>query len=104
MDVPGDPRTTYIARMDWAANSSDELVLQHLNRLQNRDEVMLADARTGKVRAVLDESGRRRGSTSSTTSNWIDGGKSVHLDLSERDGWRHLYVGADRDGGIRRSW
>ncbi len=43
MDVPGDPRDHYIARMDWAGDST-ELVLQHLNRLQNRDEVMLADA------------------------------------------------------------
>ena len=32
MAVPGDPRNNYIARMEWAA-SSDEIVLQHLNRL-----------------------------------------------------------------------
>ena len=32
--VPGDPRNNYIARLEWAASSS-EVVLQHLNRLQN---------------------------------------------------------------------
>ena len=47
LDVPGDPRNNYIARMEWAA-SSDEVVLQHLNRLQNTLEVMLGDARTGQ--------------------------------------------------------
>ena len=49
MDVPGDPRDHYIARMDWAGAS--ELVLQHLNRLQNTDAVMLADAADGQESA-----------------------------------------------------
>lgn len=35
MKVPGDPRNNYIAQMDWAANS-DEIVIQHLNRLQSK--------------------------------------------------------------------
>src|SRR5919112_1102730 len=34
LQVPRDPPHHYIARMEWAA-SSDEVVLQHLNRLQN---------------------------------------------------------------------
>ena len=58
----GDPREHYIARMDWAAGS-DEVILQRLNRLQNTDEVMLGDARTGAGpdgahRARLDLGGR----------------------------------------------
>jgi Dipeptidyl peptidase IV (DPP IV) N-terminal region len=54
LKVPGDPRNNYIARLDWAA-SSDEVVLQHLNRRQNTDEVMLGDAATGDVHTVLTE-------------------------------------------------
>ena len=46
LEIEGDPREHYIPRMDWAA-SSDEVILQRLNRLQNTDEVMLGDARTG---------------------------------------------------------
>ena len=42
--VPGDPRNNYIARLEWAASSS-EVVLEHLNRAQNTLEVMLGDAR-----------------------------------------------------------
>ena len=61
LETEGDPRNHYIARMEWAA-SSDEVILQRLNRLQNRNEVMLGDARTGKVRTVLVEQ----------DSTWVD--------------------------------
>jgi len=52
LDVPGDPRNNYIARMEWAENSN-ELVIEHLNRLQNKNDVLLADASSGKVRSVF---------------------------------------------------
>src|SRR5271154_7395027 len=49
MLVPGDPRENYIARLEWAGNSS-ELAIEHLNRLQNTNNLLLADASTGAVR------------------------------------------------------
>jgi dipeptidyl-peptidase 4 len=94
LDIPGDPRNHYIARMDWAAGS-DEVVLQRLNRLQNTNEVMLGEARTGKVRTVRTE----RDSTWVEAIDdlvWLDGGKSFTW-VSERDGWTHVYV-VSRDG------
>jgi len=108
LDVPGDPRHHYIAKMDWAPrpdsashgsgpdSSSDEIVLQQLNRLQNTNRVMLADPQTGEVRTILTE----------TDEAWVD----VHDELkwladgehftwiSERDQWRHVYS-APRSGG-----
>ena len=60
VQVEGDPRNHYIARMDWADNSK-ELLLQRLNRLQNRNAVMIADAATGKARTVM-RTAMRRGS------------------------------------------
>ncbi len=93
--VPGDPRNNYIARMDWAANS-DEIVLQHLNRLQNTNEVMVGDARTGATRTVLTE----RDSAWVDVGNdllWLSDGKAFTW-ASERDGWRHLYT-VPRNGG-----
>ncbi len=45
LQVPGDPTNNYIARMEWAGDSNT-LVLQHLNRLQNTNDVLLADANT----------------------------------------------------------
>jgi dipeptidyl-peptidase-4 len=94
LEIAGDPRNHYIARMDWAA-SSDEVVLQRLNRLQNRNEVMLGEAKTGKVRSIIVEQ------DSAWTDRvddvvWLDGGKSFTW-LSDRDGWNHVYV-ISRDG------
>jgi dipeptidyl-peptidase 4 len=106
MKVPGDPRNNYLARMDWAANST-ELAIQRLNRRQSVNTMFFADARTGNVRPLLVE----------RDSAWIDiyddhvdwgPGPSLHwLDdnsafvyLSERDGWRHAYL-VSRDGKMR---
>jgi dipeptidyl-peptidase-4 len=98
LDVPGNPRNNYIARVDWAANS-DEVVLQHLNRLQNTLQVMLGDARTGRVRTIVTD----RDSAWVDVVNdvrWLDGGKRFTW-VSERDGWRHLYI-VSRDGSSSR--
>ncbi len=94
LDVPGDPRNNYIARMEWAA-SPDEVVLEHMNRAQNTIAVMLGDARTGRTRTVLTE---RDSAWVDVVDDlrWIDGGKRFTW-ISERDGWRHLYV-VSRDG------
>ncbi|MGH7581571.1 MAG: S9 family peptidase, partial [Gemmatimonadales bacterium] len=98
LQIEGDPRNHYIARMDWA-ESSTEVILQRLNRLQNRNEVMLGDAKTGQVRTVLVEQ-------DSTWVDlwdelvWLDGGKGFTW-VSDRDGWNHVYV-VSRDGSKSR--
>jgi len=94
MEVPGDPRNHYIARMDWAANS-DEVVIQQLNRLQNTNLVMLCDRRTGGVRTVLTEKDKAWVDVDSDVE-WLNDGKRF-LWVSERDGWRHAYS-VSRDG------
>ena len=98
LDVPGDPRNNYIASLEWAA-SSNEVVLEHLNRLQNTLEVMLGDASSGRVHTVLTE---RDSAWVDEVDDlrWIDGGKNFTW-VSERDGWRHLYV-ISRDGAKAR--
>ena len=89
LEVPGDPRNNYIARMDWVPQSG-EIVLQQLNRHQNTNQVMLANSQTGTVKTILTEQDEA----------WVD----VHDELiwladgsqftwiSERDGWRHVYL------------
>jgi dipeptidyl-peptidase-4 len=96
MEVPGDPRNNYIAAMDWA-ESSDELVIQQLNRLQNTNQVILADARSGRVRTILTEKEKAWVDLRADDFHWLDNGRSFTW-TSERDGWRHVYV-ASRDGG-----
>jgi dipeptidyl-peptidase-4 len=96
--VPGDPRNHYIARMDWAANS-DEVVLQQLNRLQNTNLVMLGDRRTGRTRVVLTDRDEAWVNVVDD-QQWLDGGRRFTW-VSERDGWRHVYL-VPREGGDPR--
>jgi dipeptidyl-peptidase-4 len=94
MQVPGYANENYIPRMEWAGDS-DSLVLQHLNRLQNTNDVLLADVKTGEVHGVYQD---HDGAWVDVVDDlkWLHGGKEF-LWLSEQDGWRHVYVIA-RDG------
>ncbi|MGA8144687.1 MAG: S9 family peptidase [Candidatus Acidiferrales bacterium] len=95
VDVPGDPRNNYIARMQWAGNSN-ELAIEHLNRLQNKNELLLADASSGSVRSVfLDEDAAWVNLMDAIP--WLHGGAEF-VWLSERDGWRHAYRVSKADG------
>jgi dipeptidyl-peptidase 4 len=91
MDVPGDPRNNYIARMEWAGNSK-ELVIEQLNRLQNTADLLLADAASGKTRRIFRDQDKA----------WVDVNEILPYGqsfvwLSEQDGWRHVYL-VNRDG------
>ena len=95
MDVPGDPRNQYLARMDWA-ESSTEIVLQRLNRLQNTLDVMLGDAATGRVRTILTERDEAWVEVGDDF-RWLAKGQRFTW-LSERDGWQRVYT-FGRSGG-----
>lgn len=97
MQVPGDPREHYIARVSWI--DADTLAIQQLNRLQSRNDLLRADARTGVTGLLFRDQ--------STTwvdivedVRWIDGNRAFVV-VSERDGWRHVYRVA-RDGAEPR--
>jgi dipeptidyl-peptidase-4 len=94
MQVPGDPRENYIARMDWAANSN-ELAIEHLNRLQNTNDVLLADIATGGVRPIFQDHDAAWVDVMPQIT-WLHNGVDF-LWLSERDSWRHAYL-ISRDG------
>ena len=98
IDLLGDARDFYIARIAWTENS-DELVLEKLNRLQNKNDVILADAHSGTTRTLFEESDSAWVDVVDSLE-WINGGKGL-LWLSERDGWRHAYE-IERTGGKAR--
>jgi dipeptidyl-peptidase 4 len=98
MDISGDPEKSYIARMEWAGNS-DSLVMQHLNRPQNQNEVVLADAATGRVSVIHTERDKAWVDIVDDLE-WLHGGKDF-LWVSEKDGWRHVYA-ISRDGEQER--
>lgn len=100
--LDGDPRNNYIPRMEWVGDSN-QLILQHLNRLQNDNKVMLADAATGEAHLLFED----------TDKAWVDimpgfdwlvgkdGRNDQLLWLSERDGWRHAYLVSRTTGQAR---
>ena len=90
--LPGDPRNHYIPRMEWAG-SSDALFVEYLNRLQNTNQLMLADAKTGESRLFFEDTDKAWVNVSSLeTVGGKDKSRSGDLIwISERDGWRHAY-------------
>lgn len=90
----GENPDVYLARMEWA-ESSDELVIQRLNRRQNRLDVLLADVSTGASRVILTDSSDTWVDVDDHF-RWIDGGR-LFLWSSEKDGYNHLYLHR-RDG------
>jgi dipeptidyl-peptidase-4 len=98
IDLPGDPREHYVARMEWSnvKEAPGALVLERLNRLQNVVELFLADGATGQARSIYrDESKTWVDVTTEIRS--VDGGRAFLME-SDRDGWRHVWR-ASRDGG-----
>lgn len=95
MDIPGDPRNHYLARMDWA-NSSDELIIQQLNREQNTNRVFQANVETGKTKVVYTE----KVDTWLDVYDelyWLNNGKEFTW-LSDQTGWLHLNRVSWQDG------
>jgi len=94
VQLDDDPRQNYVPQMSWADNS-EQLIIQYVNRLQNRNRVILANAADGTIQNIFTD----------TDDAWLDvnedlkwfGEGNYFTWLSERDGWRHLY-GISRDG------
>ena len=99
MEVPGEPCDNYIARLEWAGDSH-ELVLEHLNRLQNTNDVLLANADTGAVQRIFRDQDKAWVEVVDDL-RWIRGGKEL-LWLSEQDGWRHVYAISRQGSDARR--
>ncbi len=89
LEIPGDPRNHYIPRMEWMPGSG-ELLVQQLNRLQNTNRLFRCDARTGTATPILTEQDEAWVEVHEELL-WMDGGRKFTW-ISERDGWRHVYV------------
>jgi dipeptidyl-peptidase-4 len=97
IDTPGDKREHYPARMEWIDAAT--LAIQQLNRLQNRNDFLLANVSTGNVNRIFRDESRTWVDVVDEVL-WIEAGRAF-LWISERDGWRHIYR-VPRDGGTAR--
>ncbi|MFC2164125.1 S9 family peptidase [Acidobacteriota bacterium] len=91
---PGNSRDYYIPRMDWASNS-EEIIFQRLNRLQNTNWAMLGEIKTGKFNTIFMDKDDAWVEVVEEIF-WLNDGQSF-IWISERDGWRHIYL-ISRDG------
>jgi dipeptidyl-peptidase-4 len=88
MDI-GTETDIYIPRVNWLTDSK-HIAIQRLNRAQTSLDLLIADANTGKSRAVLNQS----------DPNWINISDDLHflkdgkrfLWSTEQTGFRHLYL------------
>ena len=94
----GSDEDIYIARMEWAA-SSDEVVIQRLNRHQSQLDLLLGDANTGQTSLLFSERDEAW-LNANNDLHWIDNGEGFTW-TSDRDGFSHVYL-YDRSGRMVR--
>ena len=95
MNVPGSAIQHYIPRMEWANNQ--QLIIQQLNRKQQESKIMLLNSSTGAASSIYEEKDAAWIDIKSRWNNdnpvgweWVN--KNDFLWISEKDGWRHIYL------------
>jgi len=99
MDVPGDPSQNYLVRMEFIP-TTNKLLIQQLNRKQNKSKLYIADALNGNTKVIQEESdeawvdifqiGNPYAIDYTNNFSFLEATNSI-LWASEKDGWRHLY-------------
>jgi dipeptidyl-peptidase 4 len=85
----GSETDMYIPRVNWLPDSR-RLAIQRLNRDQNKLDLLLADAATGKSSTLLTERDQYWVNVSDDLHSLKDGKR--FLWSSERTGYRHIYL------------
>ena len=94
LELPGDSRQHYIAWMEWIPDT-DHVLFQHLNRQQNTIWLTEWDTKQDETKILLTEKDTAWLDVV-TDFKWVNNNKQF-IWISERDGWRHLYL-VNRDG------
>ena len=87
MDI-GSNTDIYIPRIKWTSRP-DVLSIQRLNRLQNKWEILLADANSGKSRVLYSESNKYY--IDITDNLYFLSNDEGFIFTSEKDGYNHIY-------------
>jgi dipeptidyl-peptidase-4 len=83
-----------ISEVAWTADKHEHVTFRAMNRVQDREKLVLVDVETGSGKVVRERNG---------TDGWLDdnlaiqyvgeiGGSKYYLDLSDHTGWTHLYL------------
>ena len=94
LQIPGDPRSNYLPRMEFIPDSN-ELLIQQMNREQNTNKIWIATIGSPQLRLILTEKDAAWLETNNTIK-WLKDNRYFTWE-SERSGYRHLYR-VSRDG------
>lgn len=99
LNIPGDPEQNYIVRMEYIP-ATNNLLIQQLNRKQNRSRLYIADGSNGSSRQIYEETDEAWVDMFQNSNPyrvdytndflWWNKNKSI-LWISEKDGWKHVY-------------
>lgn len=92
--LPGIPKDMYVPRMDWA-DSSEEILIQQMNRKQDTNTFYYANAVSGNISTFFTEKEETYIELFDEPI-WLKNSQAF-LWQSERNGWRHIYR-VSRDG------
>lgn len=88
MDV-GEETDQYIPRINWTRDN-DRLAIRRMNRLQNKQDLLLANAETGSTKVILTEQ----------SDTWLDVHDNLYflsngeqfITTSDKSGYNHVYL------------
>ncbi|MBN1112613.1 MAG: S9 family peptidase [Bacteroidales bacterium] len=87
----GEETNQYISRIKWT-QQSDKLSMIRQNRLQNKLEIMVADAASGESKVIYTETNSRY--IGEVNDNYVTflPGNNLFIITAELDGWRHIHL------------
>lgn len=85
----GSENDQYLPRMQWTQDANT-LAVMRMNRLQDKMELLLADATTGTIRPLYTEEDKAYVEVPDTW-RFLQDGKQMLL-TSEKDGYNHIYI------------
>ncbi|MCF8365343.1 MAG: DPP IV N-terminal domain-containing protein [Bacteroidales bacterium] len=88
MKIDGDPKQHYLVRMLWSEDS-EGLLVQQLNRKQNTNKVWYCKPASGLAMNVFTDTDK---AWVDIVEDWMWVDDHHFTWLSEKDGWRHLYL------------
>ncbi len=96
----GPEKDQYIARLQWSKDPNT-LSLLRLNRLQNKAELLFANAQTGETKIVYVEESKTYVDIHESQGDFCHflENKQQFIIMSERDGFNHLYL-LDMNGNL----
>ncbi len=97
MEIPGDPKQHYLVRMIWDEDSQHFMV-QQLNRKQNTNKIWRCNALSGAAQNIYTD---RDEAWLDLVEDWMWMDEEHFTWLSEKDGWRHLYL-ISKDGTLEQ--